>query len=125
VPSSTANALRIEHLSEASAPGGATCVPMVDPAEASASFCTTRIGKRPRADPSPRHDARISYSPRGVLSPVIVLSAPFVNDESTGTNAGELRRVGLGGAAAVFPRAAIDAPVSCEAANVLLRAILR
>jgi dethiobiotin synthetase len=53
---------------------------------------------------------------RGVVVSALVLSAPTTPDDSTGTNAGEIERIGLGPVAAVFPRAPFDDGSSLEAA---------
>jgi dethiobiotin synthetase len=45
---------------------------------------------------------------RGVAVAALALSAPAAPDDSTGTNAPELDRIGLGPVAAVFPHAAFD-----------------
>ncbi len=53
---------------------------------------------------------------RGVTVSALVLSAPAAPDESTGTNASEAERIGLGAVAAVFPRAGFEDATSQEAA---------
>jgi dethiobiotin synthetase len=53
---------------------------------------------------------------RDVVVSAIVLSAPATPDDSTGTNARELERIGLGPVAAVFPHAPVDDGHSGEAA---------
>lgn len=55
------------------------------------------------------------------ISPVIALSAPAVPDASTGTNAAEIRRLGLGSAVIEFPRATPD--LSLEPARACLAAL--
>jgi dethiobiotin synthetase len=62
---------------------------------------------------------------RGVVVSAIVLSAPATPDDSTGTNAAEVERIGLGTVVATFPRAALDDPRSLQAAARLLAVILR
>jgi dethiobiotin synthetase len=59
----------------------------------------------------------------GLTAGVIVLSEPAESDESTGTNAGELAGVLGIPVAAVFPRAAFDAPASRIAAKAALAAL--
>ena len=48
-----------------------------------------------------------------------MLSAPAAPDESTGTNASEAERVGLGPVAAVFPRAGFEHATSQEVAGTV------
>ncbi len=52
----------------------------------------------------------------GVVVSAIVLSTPNEPDESTGSNARELERMGLGPIAGVFPRASFDDEESLEVA---------
>lgn len=59
----------------------------------------------------------------GLPPALLVLSAPAIVDDSTGSNAGELERLGLGAVVARFPRAAFDAPESAEAAERLFAAL--
>jgi dethiobiotin synthetase len=54
----------------------------------------------------------------------VVLSAPSMPDDSTGSNASELERVGLGPILAVFPRATVDARESQNAAARVWETIL-
>jgi dethiobiotin synthetase len=62
----------------------------------------------------------------GIAVSALVLSAPRAPDDSTGTNAAEVERIGLGAVAAVFPHASYDDVRSGEAAarvwDVLRRA---
>jgi dethiobiotin synthetase len=60
---------------------------------------------------------------RGVLVSALVLSAPASPDESTGTNARELQRIGLGPVAAVFPHGPFDDVGSLETAAKLWAAL--
>ncbi len=59
----------------------------------------------------------------GIAISAVVLSAPSAPDESTGSNALELARVGLGPIAGVFPRARFDAVSSREVAAQVWKAI--
>jgi dethiobiotin synthetase len=59
---------------------------------------------------------------RGTAVSAIVLSAPAAPDASTGTNAAEVERIGLGPVVAVFPHAAFDDRRSLEAAARLWEA---
>jgi dethiobiotin synthetase len=52
----------------------------------------------------------------GVVVSALVLSAPAVADDSTGSNAQELARIGLGPVAGVFPHASVDAEASQQVA---------
>jgi dethiobiotin synthetase len=52
----------------------------------------------------------------GLVVDALVLSAPSQPDATTGSNAGELERLGLGPIGAVFPRASRDDPRSLTAA---------
>jgi dethiobiotin synthetase len=68
------------------------------------------------------HDVRstrLAAEAAGLPRMRVVVSAPPVPDDSTGGNAGELDRLGLGPVAAVFPRAPFDAPASLAAASSL------
>lgn len=56
---------------------------------------------------------------RGVVVSALALSASAAPDESTGTNAPEIERIGLGPVAALFPHAPFDDPRSLEAAAKL------
>lgn len=72
------------------------------------------------------HDLRavlLAARPLGLPAIRTVLSTPSVPDGSTGTNAGELSRLGICQVEAVFPPAPHDAPESAEAATKLLRAL--
>ncbi len=62
---------------------------------------------------------------RGLALAAIVLSAPAVADDSTGTNGEELARLGYGEIAGAFPRASIDDARSQTAAAGTWRALLR
>ena len=53
----------------------------------------------------------------GVAISAVVLSAPATPDESTGSNARELERIGDGRSVAVFPRARFDDGASQTAAH--------
>ncbi len=55
----------------------------------------------------------------------VVLSSPLQTDLSTGTNADELRALGIADPACIFPRAAQDAPESVAAARKLLSVLSR
>lgn len=65
----------------------------------------------------------IAARARHVELSVAVLSAPPAPDASTGTNAAELATCLGRGVAAVFPRAAFDAPTSLAAARQTLAAL--
>lgn len=60
---------------------------------------------------------------RSVAISALVLSAPKAPDDSTGTNAGELERIGLGPVAAVFPHAPFEDEQSQEQASRLWNAL--
>jgi len=59
----------------------------------------------------------------GLEISAVVLSAPSAADESTGSNALELARIGLGPIAGVFPRAEFDAVHSQEVAAQVWKTI--
>ncbi len=72
------------------------------------------------------HDVRatlVAARASGVDAATVVLSRPAAADASTGTNADELERLGVARVAAVFPRAAFDAPESLESAAEAWRAL--
>lgn len=52
--------------------------------------------------------ARAAALARGLVAPLLVLSAPAAPDTTTGTNAAELDLLGLGPVASRFPRASLD-----------------
>ena len=68
--------------------------------------------------------ARAGARARGMRSPLVVLSAPEVEDEATGSNAAELDLLGLGPVVACFPRAASGEAATRAAAAAMLEAIL-
>jgi dethiobiotin synthetase len=57
----------------------------------------------------------------GIERAALVLSAPAVPDDSTGTNSAEIERIGLGPVVAIFPHARFDDAVSLAAAADLWR----
>ena len=56
--------------------------------------------------------------------PGVVLQPPQNPDSSTGTNAVEIERLGIGRVLAVFPRAEVDSPACAAEADRLAHAIL-
>lgn len=72
------------------------------------------------------HDVRatqLAAAAFGLPRPLLVLSAPSTPDDSTGTNAAEIERLGLGEVVATFPRRAFDANESLAAAARLASAL--
>jgi dethiobiotin synthetase len=63
-------------------------------------------------------------SARGIASHGTVLCASQQPDSSTGSNAGELARLGIARPIATFPRASAEDPASLAAAECLLAALL-